>query len=101
MSDSLLSIASDGVKGKIEISTQPGGSISTHSSKIYMKNVDQESLGGEIAHNAADLTQVGGSQNANSGGKIINRADGGTLHQENLTQSANDKGEIVNEVKKN
>lgn len=78
-----------------------GASVTTNATKTHMQNVEQESSGGEISHNSTDLTQIGGSQKAKNQGKITNRVEGGTLHQENLTQSAEDKGEILNEVKKN
>jgi|GEM_PF-2888348 hypothetical protein len=99
--NAILSITSDGVNSKIKINTPPGASLTTNAEKINMQNVEQESSGGEISHNAGDLTQIGGSQTARNKGKITNRVKGGTLYQENLTQSAEDKGEILNEVKKN
>ena len=40
-----------------------------------MENVDQVSMGGSIEHNAGDLTQIGGSQTAINGGRIINRVE--------------------------
>ncbi len=99
--DAILSITSDGVNSKIKINTPPRATVITNATKTYMQNVEQESSGGKISHNAADLTQVGGSQTAKNQGKITNSVEGGTLRQENLAQSAEDKGEIVNEVKKN
>lgn len=95
--DAILSISPDGIK----INTPPGASLTTNSSKSHMQNVQQESTGGEISHNSADLTQIGGSQTAKNAGKITNRVEGGTLHQQNVVQSAESKGEILNEVKKN
>ncbi|PIS30928.1 hypothetical protein COT42_02070 [Candidatus Saganbacteria bacterium CG08_land_8_20_14_0_20_45_16] len=99
--DAIFSITSDGVNSKIKITTHPGANVTTNATKTHMQNVDQESSGGKISYNAADLTQDGGSQTAKNQGKITNRVEGGILHQENLTQSADNKGEIVNEVKKN
>lgn len=98
--NTIFSITSDGVNSKIKINTPPGSSVTTNATKTHMQNVEQESSGGAISHNVADLTQIGGSQTARNKGKITNRVEGGTLHQENLTQSAEDKGEILNEVKK-
>lgn len=95
--DAILSISPDGIK----INTPSGTSLTTNSSKTHMQNIQQGSTGGEILHNAADLTQIGGSQTAKNAGKITNSVEGGTLRQENLSQSAEDKGEILNEVKKN
>ena len=83
------------------MNTPQGASVAFNASKINMRNIEQESSGGELSHNTSDLTQVGVSQNAKSGGKIINRVDGGMLHQEKLSQSVESEGEIVNEVKKN
>ena len=99
--DAILSIKSDGFKSEIKINAPQGAILSTNSTKVYMQNVQQESSGGEISHNAGDLTQIGGSQTAKNKGKITNRVEGGTLRQEDVTQSAGDKGEILNEVKKN
>ena len=99
--DAILSITSDGVNSEIKINTPPGAYLTTNATKTHMQNVEQESSGGEISHNATDLTQVGGSQTAKNQGKITNRVEDGTLHQEDMTQSAEDKGEILNEVKKN
>lgn len=99
--DAILSITSDGINSKIKINTPPGASVTTKSSKAHMQNIEQESSGGEISHNFGDLTQIGGSQTAKNAGKITNRVKGGTLHQENVAQSADSKGEILNEVKKN
>lgn len=99
--DAILSITSDGVNSKIKINTPVGASLTTNATETYMQNVEQKTSGGEISHNATDLTQVGGSQTAKNKGKITNSVEGGTLRQKNLTQSAEDKGEIVNEVKKN
>ena len=99
--NAILSIKSDGFKREIKINTPPGASLSTNSTKAHMQNVEQESSGGEISHNSADLTQIGGSQSARNKGKITNRVEDGTLRQENVTQSAEDHGEILNEVKKN
>jgi hypothetical protein len=99
--DKILSITSDGANSKIKLSISPGASLTTNATKTHMQNVEQESSGGEISHNAADLTQIGGNQTAKNQGKITNRVEGGTLHQENMAQSVKDKGEILNEVKKN
>lgn len=99
--NAVLSITYDGVNSTIKINTPPGASLTTNATKTHMQNVEQESTGGEISHNAADLTQVGGTQTAKNQGKITNRVEDGTLHQENMAQSAEDKGEILNEVKKN
>ena len=98
--DAILSITSDGVNSEIKINTPPGAYLTTNATKTHMQNVEQESSGGKISHNAADLTQVGGSQATKNQGKITNRVEGGILHQENVAQSAEDKGEILNEVKK-
>lgn len=99
--NAILSITSDGVNSKIKINTPLDTSVKTNAAKTYMQNVEQESTGGENSHNAVDLTQVGGSQTAKNKGKITNRVEGGTLYQENMTQSAEDEGEVLNEVKKN
>lgn len=99
--DAILSVTSDGVNSKVKINTPPGSSVITNATKTYMQNVEQESSGGEISYNSADLTQIGGTQTAKNQGKITNRVEGGTLYQKDLTQSAEDKGEILNEVKKN
>ncbi len=98
--DAILTITSDVVNKKIKINTPPGASVTTNSSKAHMKNVEQESTGGDISHNSGDLTQIGGSQTASNRGKTTNRVEGGTLHQEKVAQSADSKGEILNEVKK-
>ncbi|MDP2641280.1 MAG: hypothetical protein Q8P39_01915 [Candidatus Yanofskybacteria bacterium] len=98
--NTILSITSDGVNSKIKISTPPGASVSTNATKTHMQNVEQESSGGKISHNAVNLTQIGGSQSAKNKGKITNRVEGGTLYQENLDQSAENEGEVLNEVKK-
>lgn len=97
----IFSISSDGVNSEIKINTPPEASVTTNATKTYMQNIEEKSSGGKISHNAADLMQIGGSQTAKNQGKITNRVEGGTLHQEDLTQSAEDKGEILNEVKKN
>ncbi|OGY68650.1 MAG: hypothetical protein A3B94_00610 [Candidatus Jacksonbacteria bacterium RIFCSPHIGHO2_02_FULL_43_10] len=99
--DTIIFMTPDGVNNKIEINTPPGASVTTNATKIHMQNVEQESSGGEISHNATDLTQIGGRQTAKNNGKITNRVVGGTLHQENLDQSAENEGEVLNEVKKN
>ncbi|OHA63457.1 MAG: hypothetical protein A2748_03320 [Candidatus Wildermuthbacteria bacterium RIFCSPHIGHO2_01_FULL_45_20] len=98
--NAIFSITSDGVNNKIKIAAPPGASVTTNATKTHIQNIEQESSGGEISHNAADLTQIGGNQTAKNKGKITNRVEGGTLYQENLTQSADTKGEILNEVKK-
>lgn len=98
--NAILSITSDGVNNKIKINTPPGATLTTNATKTHMQNVEQKTSGGEISYNSADLMQVGGSQTAKNQGKITNRVEGGTLHQKNLTQSTEDKGEIFNEVKK-
>lgn len=99
--DAILSITSDGKKGEIKIKTPPGSFLKTNSTKAYMKNIKQETTGGDIMHDSKDLTQIGGSQTAKNKGKITNRVENGKLYQENVNQSAENKGEIVNEVKKN
>jgi len=96
----ILSITNDEVRTKIKINTPPGSSLITNSSKAYMKNVEQESSGGDISHNSADLTQIGGSQVAKNNGKITNRVENGKLYQKDIAQFAEDGGEILNEVKK-
>ena len=90
-----------GEMGKIEINTPQGGEVITNASKIHMENVDQVSIGGSIEHNAGDLTQIGGSQTAINGGRIINRVEGGTLYQRDIHRFAANNGEVINEVKKN
>ncbi len=99
--DAIFSIVSDGVNSKIKFNVPAGASIVTHSSKAFMQNIEQESSGGEISHNSADLTQIGGSQIAKNNGKITNRVEGGTLFQQDPGQLAENGGEILNEVKKN
>lgn len=98
--DAILSITSDGVNTKIKINTPPETSVKTSSSQAYMQNIEQKSTGGEISHNSNDLTQIGGSQTAINKGKITNRVENGSLYQKNVEQSAEDSGEILNEVKK-
>jgi hypothetical protein len=97
MKDSILSITPDGIK----INTPPGATVSTNSTQAHMQNVEQNTSGGHIDHNSKDLTQIGGSQSASNKGKITNRVTNGTLLQENVEQTAESSGEIVNEVKKN
>ena len=99
--NAIPSIIFDGINSKIRINTPSGASVATNATKTRIQNVEEESSGGEIFHDAVELTQIRGSQTAKNKGKITNRVEGGTLHQENLTQSAEDKGEILNEVKKN
>ena len=99
--NAIFSIKSDGKNTKIKINTPPESSVKTNSTKAYMQNVEQKSIGGEISHNSNNLTQIGGSQRAINKGKITNRVESGTLYQENVRQSAENSGEILNEVKKN
>ena len=99
--NTIISFNADGVNSKIEITTPPGASVVTNASQTYMQNIEEESSGGEISHNSADLTQIGGSQIAGNKGKITNRVEGGKLYQKDLAQSIGDDGEILNEVKKN
>lgn len=98
---SSIKFNANGVNSKITINTNLGSSAKTNADNILMSNVEQNSYGGEIEHNAGDLTQVGGSQSAINKGKITNSVDGGTLTQVDLKQSADSEGEILNQVKKN
>ena len=95
--DAILTITPNGIK----IKTPPKASIATNSSHTHMVNIEQESTGGNISHNSGDMTQIGGSQSAKNSGNITNRVNGGTLYQEDVNQSAEDHGTILNEVKKN
>ena len=98
--NAIFSITSNGVNSKIKIDTPPGVSVKTNSTQAYMQNIEQKSTGGKISYNSNNLTQIGGSQTAVNNGKITNRVENGALYQENVTQSAESKGEILNEVKK-
>lgn len=98
--DVFFSITSDGVNNKTKITTPPGVSVKTNSTQAYMQNIEQKSTGGEISHNSNDLIQIGGSQTAINKGKITNRVENGLLFQENVKQSVENNGEILNEVKK-
>jgi hypothetical protein len=96
---SFVSFNADGVNSKIIITTPPGSSVKIDATKIHMRNVEENSTGGGISHNAErELTQTGGKQIAKNKGRIINRVEDGRLNQENLDQSAEDNGEIINEV---